>query len=62
MLYFNGEVLLEEVLCLGVDVVGVILYFEFICEYGVELLYKIFALVQKYDCFIDVYCDEIDDE
>lgn len=44
--YFNGEVLLEEVFKLGVDVVGVILYFEFICEYGVELLYIVFCLVQ----------------
>lgn len=60
--YFNGLELLEELLCLGVDVVGVILYFEFICELGVELLYKVIDLVKCYDLLVDVYCDEIDDE
>ncbi len=60
--YPNGEVLLEEALQLGADVVGAIPHFEFTREYGVESLHKTFALAQKYQRCIDVHCDEIDDE
>ncbi|CAI1979353.1 Cytosine deaminase [Serratia marcescens] len=60
--YPNGEALLEEALRLGADVVGAIPHFEFTREYGVESLYKAFALAQKYDRLVDVHCDEIDDE
>lgn len=60
--YPNGEVLLEEALRLGADVVGAIPHFEFTREYGVESLHKAFALAQKYDRLVDVHCDEIDDE
>lgn len=62
MSYPNGEALLEEALRLGADVAGAIPHFEFTREYGVESLHKTFALAQKYDCLIDVHCDEIDDE
>jgi len=62
MSYPNGEVLLEEALRLGADVVGAIPHFEFTREYGVESLHKAFALAQKYDRLVDVHCDEIDDE
>ncbi|PVZ84644.1 cytosine deaminase [Serratia sp. S1B] len=60
--YPNGEVLLEEALRLGADVVGAIPHFEFTREYGIESLHKAFALAQKYDRLVDVHCDEIDDE
>ncbi|UJD87540.1 cytosine deaminase [Rahnella aquatilis] len=62
MSYPNGEVLLEEALRLGADVVGAIPHFEFTREYGVESLHKTFELAKKYDKLIDVHCDEIDDE
>lgn len=60
--YPNGEILLEEALKLGADVIGAIPHFEFTREYGVESLHKTFALAQKYGCLVDVHCDEIDDE
>ncbi|EXU76524.1 cytosine deaminase [Erwinia mallotivora] len=60
--YPDGEVLLEEALKLGADVVGAIPHFEFTREYGVESLHKTFALAQKYQRMVDVHCDEIDDE
>lgn len=60
--YPNGKELLEEAVKLGADVIGAIPHFEFTREYGVESLHYIFELAQKYDCLIDVHCDEIDDE
>lgn len=60
--YKNGEELLEEALVLGADGVGGIPHFEFTREYGVASLHKVFDLAQKYNKFIDVHCDEIDDE
>lgn len=60
--YPNGKELLEEAVQLGADVIGAIPHFEFTREYGVESLHYIFELAQKYDCLIDVHCDEIDDE
>lgn len=58
----NGKELLEEALKMGADVVGAIPHFEFTREYGVESLHYIFELVDKYNCLVDVHCDEIDDE
>ncbi|MGI8313770.1 cytosine deaminase [Halobacillus mangrovi] len=60
--YPNGKELLEEALKLGADVVGAIPHFEFTREYGVESLKIAFDLAEKYDRFVDVHCDEIDDE
>lgn len=60
--YPNGEALLEQAVQLGADVIGAIPHFEFTREYGVESLHKIFTLADKYQCLIDVHCDEIDDE
>ncbi|MDF7671658.1 cytosine deaminase [Orbaceae bacterium ESL0721] len=60
--YPNGEALLEEALELGADVIGAIPHFEFTREYGVESLHYMFKLAKKYDCLVDVHCDEIDDE
>ena len=60
--YPNGEVLLEEALRLGADVVGAIPHFEFTREYGVESLHIAFRLAKKYQRPLDIHCDEIDDE
>ncbi|MCA1010580.1 cytosine deaminase [Halobacillus halophilus] len=60
--YPNGKELLEEALKLGADAVGAIPHFEFTREYGVESLKIAFDLAEKYDRFVDVHCDEIDDE
>ncbi|USD62783.1 cytosine deaminase [Vibrio sp. SCSIO 43140] len=60
--YPNGKELLEQAVQLGADVIGAIPHFEFTREYGVESLHYVFELAQKYDCLIDVHCDEIDDE
>ncbi|MFP7253903.1 cytosine deaminase [Terribacillus goriensis] len=60
--YPNGEELLEESLRMGADVVGGIPHYEFTREYGVESLQTAFKLAEKYDCLVDIHCDEIDDE
>ncbi|WP_417880550.1 cytosine deaminase [Vibrio sp.] len=60
--YPNGKAILEEAVKLGADVIGAIPHFEFTREYGIESLHYVFELAQKYDCLIDVHCDEIDDE
>ncbi len=60
--YPNGKALLEESLKLGADVIGAIPHFEFTREYGVESLYYVFDLAEKYQVLVDVHCDEIDDE
>lgn len=60
--YPNGKQLLEQAVQLGADVIGAIPHFEFTREYGVESLHYVFELASKYDCLIDVHCDEIDDE
>lgn len=60
--YPNGKALMEEAVQLGADVIGAIPHFEFTREYGIDSLHFIFELAQKYDCLIDVHCDEIDDE
>lgn len=60
--YPNGKELLEQAVQLGADVIGAIPHFEFTREYGIESLNYVFELARKYDCLIDVHCDEIDDE
>lgn len=60
--YPNGAELLEESLKLGADGVGGIPHFEFTREYGVESLKIAFQLAEKYDRFVDIHCDEVDDE
>lgn len=60
--YPNGKELMEQAVQLGADVIGAIPHFEFTREYGIESLHYAFELARKYDCLIDVHCDEIDDE
>ena len=54
--------LLETALQLGVDAVGGIPHYEFTREDGVKSVHQIFELAEKYDCYIDIHCDEIDDD
>ena len=58
----RGFELLEESLVMGADVVGAIPHFEFTREYGVQSVKQAFDLAEKYNCLIDIHCDEIDDE
>ncbi len=58
----ENELLLEKALDLGVDAVGGIPHYELTREDGVKSVHRIFELAQKYDCLIDIHCDEIDDD
>jgi len=60
--YPRGIELLEEAIKMGADVVGAIPHFEFTREYGVDSVKEALALARKYNCLVDVHCDEIDDE
>lgn len=53
---------LEKALQMGADVIGAIPHFEDTREEGVQSLYDIFELAEKYNTLVDVHCDEIDDE
>jgi cytosine deaminase len=54
--------LMEEALQLGVDGVGGAPHLELTREHGVASIKMIFDLAEQYDKFIDVHCDETDDE
>ncbi|MCG5058813.1 MAG: cytosine deaminase [Limnoraphis sp. WC205] len=58
----ENELLLEKALDLGADAVGGIPHYELTREDGVKSVHRIFELAQKYDCLIDIHCDEIDDD
>ncbi|EAW37573.1 amidohydrolase family protein, partial [Lyngbya sp. PCC 8106] len=58
----ENELLLEKALDLGVDAVGGIPHYELTREDGVKSVHRIFELAQKYNCLIDIHCDEIDDD
>jgi cytosine deaminase len=58
----GNETLVETALQLGADVVGGIPHYEMTREDGVQSVYRIFELAQRYDCLIDIHCDEIDDD
>ena len=60
--YKNGKELVENAIKMGADAVGAIPHFEFTREYGVESLNFAVSLAEKYNCLVDVHCDEIDDE
>ena len=53
---------LEEALKLGADAVGGIPHYELTQEDSVKSVQYIFELAAKYDCLIDIHCDEIDDD
>lgn len=57
----QNEVLMEESLRLGADVVGGIPHYEMTREDGVRSVHRIFELAQQYGRLIDIHCDEIDD-
>ena len=56
------EALVEEALKRGADGVGGIPHYEMTREDGVRSVHRIFEWAQQYDRFIDIHCDEIDDE
>lgn len=58
----DNEMLLEKALEMGADVVGGIPHYELTREDGVRSIHRIFELAQKYNCLIDIHCDEIDDD
>ncbi len=58
----NNPILLEKALELGADAVGGIPHYEWTREDGVKSIELIFKLAQKYNCLIDIHCDEIDDD
>ncbi len=60
--FLNGAELLEEAVRLGADVIGAIPHFEYQRDWGVESIYIALDLAVKYDCLVDIHCDEIDDE
>lgn len=53
--------LMEQALQIGCDVVGGIPHFEYTRELGEQSVKELLALARKYDCLVDVHCDEIDD-
>ena len=57
----SNEILLEKALQMGADAVGGIPHYELTREDGVRSVQQIFELAQKYNCLIDIHCDEIDD-
>lgn len=60
--YKNGDLLVEEALKMGADVVGAIPHFEFTREFGEKSVKKTIELACKYNKLVDVHCDETDDE
>jgi cytosine/creatinine deaminase len=58
----RGQELMTEALRMGADVVGAIPHFEFTREDGVASLGIAFDLAERFDCLLDIHCDEIDDE
>ncbi|MFY9226486.1 MAG: cytosine deaminase [Blastocatellia bacterium] len=60
--YPKGVELLEEALQLGADCVGGIPHFEWTKEDGIKELEIVFQLADKYNRFVDIHCDETDDE
>jgi cytosine/creatinine deaminase len=60
--YPKGVELLEEALRLGADCVGGIPHFEWTKEDGIKELEIVFQLAAKYGRFVDIHCDETDDD
>lgn len=58
----DNESLVEKALDMGADVVGGIPHYELTREDGIQSVHKIFELAAKYNCLIDIHCDEIDDD
>ena len=60
--YTGAIELMEEALKLGVDGVGGTPHLEFTREEGIKSINRVFDLAEKYDRFVDIHCDETDDE
>jgi cytosine deaminase len=59
--YPDGLKLMEQSLEYGADVVGGIPHFEYTRELGEQSVKIQLELPRKYNCLVDVHCDEIDD-
>ena len=59
--YPDGLKLMEQSLEIGADVVGGIPHFEYTRELGEQSVKIQLELARKYNCLVDVHCDEIDD-
>ena len=58
----TGKQNMERALKAGMDCVGGIPHYEFTREYGIESLRYVFDLAEKYGKYVDVHCDEMDDD
>jgi cytosine deaminase len=54
--------LMEEAAIMGADGIGGIPHFEMTRELGVESVKATFDIAQRYDRFVDIHCDETDDD
>lgn len=62
---FTGEGMLyqlEKSLNMGADAIGAIPHVEYLQEESTRSIKEIFNLAKKYNCMVDVHCDEVDDE
>lgn len=57
----TGKSLVEQALKEGADVVGGIPHMEMTTEDGWQSVHDLMKLAVKYDCLVDMHCDEIDD-
>lgn len=57
----EGEACVEEALKLGAEAVGAIPHCEHSNQLGRKSVKRVFELAEKYNCLIDIHCDEIDD-
>jgi cytosine deaminase len=58
----SGEDLLEESIRKGCDAIGGLPYMELSPEDGLRSIKFVFDLAEKYDCLIDIHCDENTDD
>lgn len=60
--HVDGDALMREAIHLGVDGLGGIPHYEMTREDGVRSVERIMALARAHNLFVDIHCDEIDDD
>ena len=60
--YEQGEALMREAIASGVDGLGGIPHYEMTREDGVRSVERILALARAHGLWVDIHCDETDDE
>lgn len=58
----NGKELMKRAMDLGADCVGGLPHGEYTREYGIESIKYSFELAERYDAYVDIHCDETDDD